>query len=164
MKSLFNMGTVLAFSTIVFATIRPSMAQPDLNGAWRIVQATGHSASGDYNMKNMQPSLVLFQDGYYSILVLMTEKERPRIAEGETFSTLPEDKLREMVIDLWANSGRYEINGSILKTTPIVAKNPNRMDGSSISYTISMDGSDLHLLIKSDNGMYWQDITLVRME
>ena len=164
MKSFFNACFYTSLFLVVFATITPARSQPVLNGAWKIVEVNRHDADGDHIMKDMQPSLVLFQDGYYSIMALMTDEERPGIAEGETFGTLSDEKLRAVVIPFWANSGRYEIKGSTLFTTPIVAKSPSVMNGSSISYTFRMEGSDLRLLLKWDDGVHWEDVTLVRME
>ena len=134
----------------------PAWAQSDLNGVWEIVEAFGHNAEGDWNVENVQPSLFIFMDGYYSIALVRGNEPRPLMPEGTTWDTMTEDQLRSVCSGDYfsANSGIYEVSESSLTTRPMVAKWPNFMEGGSATYTFRLDG-DMLTLSREGEGWNW---------
>ena len=71
-------------------------AQSELNGAWEIVAVSGTNAEGDWTLDNVQPSLYLFQDGYYSIMYVKGSQARPKAAANARRADMPEATMRGM--------------------------------------------------------------------
>lgn len=114
-------------------------AQSALDGAWEVTHAAGDS------IDSTQTGLYLFQDGYYSVLHVWAEESRPLYEEGEARDNVDHEKLLAIVLPVEANSGRFEIAGSTLTMTPMVAISPNFMRGQSRSYSFSVSGDELTL-------------------
>jgi len=148
--------TLVCFVTMLFLgwllAATPAWAQSDLNGAWEIVEASGHNDEGDWKWEAVQPSLYIFLDGYYSIALVRGTEPRPLMPEGTHWETMSAEQLRSVCSGrvFSANSGVYEASGSSLIIKPMVAKWPNFMEGGSETYTYSVEGDTLTLSYEGD--------------
>ncbi len=132
-------------------------AAPDqpLQGAWHLVEVWGSNPTeGEWRTTTVQPSVYLFQDGYYSIAAVGGDEKRPQMKEGATRAGLTAEEAASVWIRYTSNSGRYELAGDQLTIRPIVALWPNFMEGGSVIYTFAMEGERLHLW-SSDEGTTW---------
>ena len=149
---------VLRVGLMTFALgVDPAAAQDSLQGSWAIVESWGHDEqAGEWRIENVQPSLYIFLDGYYSIALVRGNEPRPLMPEGTTWDAMTEEQLRSVCSGavFSANSGTYEVVGSSLTTKPLVAKWPNLMEGGSASYTFEMEGDEL-LLSQAGEGFSW---------
>ena len=146
----------VALATFAFV-VCPVAAQQSLQGSWTIVESWGHDAqAGEWRTENVQPSLYIFLDGYYSMSLVRGNEPRPLMPEGVTWDTMTEEQLRSVCSGavFSANSGTYEVDGSSLTTKPMVAKWPNLMEGGSATFTFEMEG-DMLRLSQSGEGFSW---------
>jgi hypothetical protein len=97
-----------------------------LEGAWMVagITTTGPD-SATLNIPSPQPGLLLFTGRHYSLIRIGSADPRPQL-EPEDSATV--EGLRAV----WgaaftANAGTYELTGSTLTTSPLVAKNPQVM-------------------------------------
>ena len=130
-------------------------AQSDLNGVWKIVEASGHNAEeGDWKWENIQPSLYIFYEGYYSEMYIPGNKARPLMPDDATPSNITEEQMRSIITQLRTNSGTYELNDSVITLKPIVAMWPNFMEGGSASWAVKLEGNAMHYSNEGD-GWNW---------
>jgi hypothetical protein len=108
-----------------------------VEGVWkiaeRIVPGTNPRAKGVTITYKDPPSLIIFTRGYYSQVYLGEEEPRaaiPRAKDPQNLTDAEKIARYEQWRPLFANAGTYEIKGSTLTVHPIVAKNPNQMNGS----------------------------------
>lgn len=135
----------------------PEAAEPEtLAGVWQITDMSGTNADGDWVTTNVQPSLYMFMDGYYSVMLVRGDEPRPLMPEDITWDTMTLEQYRAVCSGEFfsANSGTYEVSGSSLTTRPMVAKWPNFMDGGSASFTYRIEAGYLHLSSEED-GVTW---------
>ncbi len=135
--------------------------QSPLNGAWEIIESSGTDADGDdWKLDNVQPSIYLFQDGYYSIMLVRGNEPRVLIPDGTTWDTMTEEQLRATCSGAFfsANSGTYEVSGSSVTIKPIVAKHPNFMEGGSDTFTYRVEGDELYLSGEFDGGTWTEKL------
>jgi len=132
-------------------------AQDALEGVWRIVEVAGTNAEGDWTTQNVQPSLYIFMDGYYSMQLVRGDEPRPLMPEGTTWEVMTLEQYRSICAGEFfsANTGAYEVDGASLTVRPVVAKWPNLMTGGSLMYTYRIEDGSLHLLQESD-GSIWR--------
>ncbi len=135
-------------------------AQSELNGAWERFEVSGHNADGDRKLDNVQPSLYLFHDGYYSIMLVRGNEPRPLMPEGTTWDSMTEEQLRSVCSGavFTAHSGTYEVSGSSLTTKPMIAKWPNFMEGASATYTYRVDGEWLYISGERRGGTFTEKL------
>ena len=144
---------VLALAAPFAISIQAAGAQEPLHGAWQIVETWGHNAQdGEWRTENVQPSVFLFTEGYYSIAYVNGEESRPLMAEDATRQDLTAEQAAAVWIPYTSNSGIYEITPTEITTRPMVAVWPNFMEGESRVYTYRFDGDLLEL---SSSGEDW---------
>ena len=118
------------------------VSRPDLIGAWLITETTVTTPAGTEVDSNPQPGIYVFTERHFSTM-LIPGAERPRFSEART------DEERLAAYDNFAaDAGTYEITGSELVTSNILAKTPNGMN-SSIRYGFSLEGDFLVLTLRS---------------
>lgn len=143
----------LALFALATLVVAPAMAQESasFDGAWKVVERWGNNPNaGDWKAENIQPSVYLFSGGYYSVTAVGGEEPRPQIPEGKNRGSL----TAEEAIAIWgpytSNSGTFEVSGSEVTMRPIVALNPEFMDGGSATYTYRFDDGGLTLSMSGD--------------
>lgn len=139
--------------------------QQSPEGAWTIVEAWGQTPAGeDWRMaEEIQPSLFIFHDGYYSFTSVNGTEPRPPLPEGASRSSLTAEEGDAVWRSYLSNSGAYEVRDSLLITRPRVALWPPLMaEGFERAYEIAWDGSDL--LITTRLYGAWRTWRLRRLE
>jgi len=136
--------------------------QSELEGVWELAEAYGRDAEGDWRWDPIQPGLQIFRDGYVSVTFVSGDEARPLLDEGETFATVGEEKLRAICGPLTAGGGSYEVSGSTLTMTMVVAKSPNVMQGTPITRTFRVDEDVLTLRQENEDGT-WQELRWRRL-
>ena len=130
----------------MFATATSLLAQSSINGAWKIIEWEGiNPQQGEWRIENIQPSLWLFMDGYYSATYLRGDQKRSLVPENATREELSVDEWKSMGVPFVSNAGTYEITASTLTIRPIVALFPNYMDGDTDTWDYRFEGDLLHL-------------------
>ena len=139
---------------VVGASMVGQSQSPSLQGAWRVTEVvvTGGNPSAN---KTPQPGLYLFTKQHYSIIVVNgTSPRKSFTAPADPNKLTDAEKMARY--DAWdaftANSGTYEVKGSILTTKPLVAKNPSVMGGPAQTREFKIDGKTLTLIQKSAAG------------
>ena len=133
-------------------------AHSPLEGAWIVTSWT--DADGNTN-DDPQPALYVFTPTHYSIMI--AQGEAPRAGyEGDDMADSQKIGAYDSFI---ANSGRYEVDGNILKTRAYVAKDPNYMgDWPENEATYEFDWDGEALTIKSLTFAIGFTITLRQVE
>ena len=125
-----SLTIALALSALL-ASIGPKAQSHRLKGAWRVVAVT--LADGRTEM-SPQPGIYIFTDRHYSVQRVNALRaalpEKP--SDGELLAAFG---------PYTANSGTYEVRGTLLKTTAMVAKNPNAMVGQSSTAELTFEGN-----------------------
>jgi ketosteroid isomerase-like protein len=114
-------------------------AATPLEGAWVVESWT--DADGNTN-DDPQPALYIFTPTHYSIMIAQGDEPRAGY-EGDDMSDAEKLGAFDTLI---ANTGRYEIDGNVLKTRAYVAKDPNYMGGwpeNEATYEFELDGDSL---------------------
>ena len=145
-----NQKAVRALTTIVVLALFPAVllaqgsAKNPLEGTWKITESVvmGKDTS---RTSNPQPSMVIFSQKHYSMMLVPGDKPRTLFKESN-----PTDKEKLEAFDSFiANSGTYEVAGSTITVHPVVAKVPNFMAGGSAKYQFRIEGNTLWLNLKS---------------
>jgi Lipocalin-like domain len=130
-----------------------AQSAPSLQGAWRVTEVVVTGANASTNT-SPQPSLYVFTRQHYSIMTVNGTTARKGAGAPKDPARLTDaEKLAQY--DLWnpftANSGTYQVSGSTLTTSPLVAKNPGVMGGTQ-TREFKIDGTTLTLIQKSPAG------------
>ena len=162
-----RIGVVVVVLLVLGAWVTTQSQSPSLEGAWRVSEVVVKGAAASTN-KAPQPGLYLFTKKHYSVMsVGGTEPRKPFPAAKDPDNLTDAEKMARF--EAWdgftANSGSYEVKGSMLTTTPIVAKNPSVM-GRSQTREFKLAGNTLTLISKSAAGQPASETrtTLTRVE
>lgn len=140
-------------------------AQTSIEGAWTIVETWGETATGEAWSfgDNVQPSLFIFLDGYYSFTAVNGPQPRPLPPEGIARSDLTPEDGDAVWRSYLSNSGTYQVSNSTLTTHPKVALWPPFMEeDSSPVYELAWEGEDL--LVTTRAGEAWRVWRLRRLK
>ncbi len=121
-----------------------SSTKKPIEGAWKVTEivVTGRDAS---NVANPQPGLIIFARKHYSVMWVPGNQPRS-LFKGED----PTNEEKIAAYDSFvANSGTYEVAGSILTLHPMVARSPNFMAGGVSKYQLRIEGTTLWLTQKN---------------
>jgi hypothetical protein len=124
------------------------VTQGILQGVWKVTEFSTAISSASAITTTAQPGIFIFTKNHYSIMFVSSEGPRPELPIQN-----PTDAQK---ISAWepfsANSGTYEIKGTILTTHPVVAKNPTVMKtGAFVTYGFKIQGNTLLLTPKESN-------------
>lgn len=126
-----------------------------LEGAWVATSVT--DADGNTN-EEPQASLYVFTGTHYSIMFASGDGPRP-VTAGDEMT----DAEKIVAYDNFvANSGRYEIDGNLLKTRARVARSPDYMaqwPDNEVTYEFELDGDSLRL---TNRGFAPGTVTMLR--
>jgi ketosteroid isomerase-like protein len=117
----------------------PVASANPLEGAWIV---TGWTDAEGNVQEEPQPALYVFTTTHYSVMIARGSDQRATY-EGDDLTDAEKLGAYDTII---ANSGRYEIEGNILKTRAYVAKDPNYMGGwpeNEVNYEFERDGDTL---------------------
>lgn len=126
----------------------PGLGQ-SIIGVWKrteVVISAGPDA-GRHTV-DVQPGLVIFTNKHYAMMSVSGFKPRPRLSDKPT-----DEELARAFEPFTANAGTYEVKGSTLTYTALVAKNPGTMDGKARTMEIRLDGDSLWFITKSSEGI-----------
>ena len=155
---------MLAVLTLAPLSPSPLQAQGSPEGAWTVVEAWGENPTdGEWRLdEELQPSLFIFRDGFYSIAYVSGAEPRSLLPAGATRSTLTPEQAAAVWIPYVSNSGTFDVEGSTIVTHPTVALNPNTMaKGYVRSYALDWDGDDM--LLRVDGDGFWYVLKLRRL-
>jgi hypothetical protein len=154
------MRTLLALVIgVVVVTNAAAQRPPTIVGVWKIAQRitpAGNPRTGGVAVTQDKPlpNILIFTRQYYSEMIEMGGQPRPAAASG-TSTANPRDLSDTEKIALYnqwrpftANSGTYEIVGSVLVRQPLVAKNVETMTaGKGIPVEIKFEDANTAWLI-----------------
>jgi len=161
--------------SIIFFLLTTSAAfaqtKTPVEGVWkiaeRIVPGTHPLAKGVTITNTNPPSLIIFTRGHYSQVYLGSAESRTAVARAKDPQNLTDaEKIArfEQWRPLFANAGTYEIKGSALILHPIVAKNPNQMNGRWPAVEFKLEGPNTLWLIPTAESAMEPRIKLTRVE
>lgn len=113
-----------------------SFSQSPIKGNWKHIEYHFESPDTSFTWTNMQPSLYMFDDKYYSMMYVGGEKPRPLVSVPIRDFNL--EQFRAMILPFLANSGTYEITDNTFIINPIVAMYPNFMENGSWTFSFEM--------------------------
>lgn len=151
MKKSITAYLILGVGLLALTTPQNLLAKDKLQGAWEFIEVSGTNADGDWNWDKVQPSEILFIDGYYSFMYVMGSEARMIMPEGVNRQTITEQQLHSVFDTFIANSGTYALKGKILTTHVRVALWPNFMADGSQTFKIKISGETLVMTSEGDN-------------
>jgi hypothetical protein len=141
MKYLFAMVTVLWLVS--------SAEAQSVMGVWKAAEVviSGGPNAGRHTT-DVQPGLLIITNKHYAMLFVGGFKPRPRLSEK------PTDEERGRAYEPFtANAGTYELKGTTMTYTPVVAQNPASMEGKPRSLEIRLEADSLSFITKSPEGI-----------
>jgi len=160
MRKLALLPAVLAVAAVAvaFRTVPGTQASPA--GAWKLVEVTITNDEGTTTNQVDQPNLTIFTGGHYASVNVFGDEPR---------AELPEDPTDEQRLAAWqpfnANAGTYDMSGSDLTTTVIVAKSPNATaNHRSNTSVVERDGDTLYRTFTNPNNGATFKLKYVRVE
>ena len=155
--------SLLTFSAlfICLTSFAQSKTSDSMEGVWKITKYSFNSSDTSYTNNSPQPSLFIFGKDYYSIMFVSGNEPRPLPPYDGNRSTLTDEQIRSNFMTFIANSGKYEMDESKFTVHPIVALEPNYMNGGSTEYEYKIESKTLYLTSTSTNGV--QQYKLVRL-
>ena len=153
MKS--KIGVIVAMLVVVGWALA-SAQSPSLQGAWRVSEIVVTGANASTNT-SPQPGLYVFTKQHYSIVTVNGTASRKDVSPAKDPAKLTDaEKIAryEMWNSFTANSGTYEVKGTMLTTKPMVAKNAGVMTTQATGQPreFKIDGKTLTLIQKSAAG------------
>ena len=135
-SKLFVVAVVAVGSVLVVAQSKPS-----IQGVWRVVEVTTTGPNASTNT-SPQPGVYIFTAKHYSLVRDTASEVRPGIKSAANIT--PAEALATLN-PFFAQSGTYEISGSNLITTSIVALRPPAQGkyGGTNTWSFKMQGDTL---------------------
>ncbi len=172
-KSLAALAGLLVVSMFLIAAEHSAVQSPtktQVEGVWKIAEAlmpSKNAAEKGTTITNPRASLIILTKGYYSFLAV--REERPAFAPAKDTANLT-DAEKIARYEQWrsfsANSGTYEVKGSMLQMHPLVAKNVEVMtSGTAITWELKVEApNSLWLIPPSDRATTDPRLKLTRLE
>lgn len=135
----------LLFTLVFLATLAAAQTRTPLTGVWK---RTGFQDSGPQARTEAAttPGFFIFTGKYYSTLRINDEYSRPEVDVSKASAA----ELLQLWQSVIAQTGTYEIRGTIVTMHPIAAKSPRAMHPDSfIKLSFKLDGDTLLLTEKS---------------
>jgi hypothetical protein len=131
-----------------------SPKKTQVEGVWKLAEVLlppKNSAEKGTTITNPQPGLIIFTKGYYSWLAVRGGQPRAAFAPAKDPENLTDaEKIAryEQWSPFTANTGTYEVKGSMLLFHPIVAKNVEVMtSGTPITWELKVEAPNTLWLI-----------------
>lgn len=140
-------------------------APRQIQGVWRVVEATITGPSARTISFSEQPNLTTITPRHYSRVEIQANGPRPVLKDVATASA---DELRAVWGPVVAEAGTYDVTADLITMRPIASKNPAVMGpGVFITYAFKLDGDTLVLTQqRNQNGPFANpfSLKLVRVE
>jgi len=152
----------LLLAHVVFA-----QTKSPIDGVWKITEEVALKSDSIIN-GSPQPSLLIFTNAYFSMMIVKSEQPRPAVEPPKDPKNLT-DAEKIAWFEQWrpfaAIAGTYEIKGSTLIVRTIVAKNVNLMNRQTpISWEFKMEGDNTLWLTPMGQSSSEPKIKLTRLE
>ena len=112
-----------------------------LIGVWKVVEMATINSDGELKNRYEHPSIYIFQDDYYSMVMVWGNEPRPEF--DDPWNPTDEEKITAYN-SILVNAGKYELKGSVIVTRPIIARVPNFVGGEA-QYEYKIEGDTLTL-------------------
>ena len=140
-------STLLISSGAVGSPAAQDQKKASVEGVWKVAEVVTPGATpADKATTNTspQPGLLIFTKGHYSSTLVTGGQARPAVDQPKDPQNLT-DAEKMARYEQWsrfaANAGTYEVKGATIIRRPMVAKNPNVMDGTTpITSEFKLDG------------------------
>jgi hypothetical protein len=177
-KSLPVLAGLLVVSILLIGLVAAqnsapqSQAKTQVEGVWKITEVLvppKNPAEKATTVTDPQPGLIIFTKGYYSFLAVRGRQPRAAFAPAKDPENLT-DAEKIARYEQWgpftANTGTYEVKGSMLQLHPIVAKNVEVMtSGTPITWELKMEPPNtLRLIPPSDRSATDPRLKFTRLE
>jgi hypothetical protein len=127
------------FAALLISPVTGVLAENSVEGVWQISRI---DRDGEVKANlDHRPSMVIFTEGHYSFIVTFADSAMR--AFEKRFVPTDEEKLKRFR-EVAVNSGTYKLEGSQLKTYPLVARDPELIGGV-IVYRVNWSDDDLVL-------------------
>jgi len=149
---------VVAFVWLAAGGHVSAQAKSPIEGVWKVAEVQVIGGANPSTNSAPQPGLYIFTKGHYSVMAINGDKARTAVdgqgGRGQAASLTDAQKIA--LYDHWspftANSGSYTINGAVLTTRPLVAKNEGVMRGDPQTREFKVEGTTLWLIAKPPAG------------
>jgi hypothetical protein len=156
------------FLVVVFLAISASAKEPtpaSIRGVWKITELASRVPGAGWEVR-ATPGLsqYIFTERHYSYKYVRGSEPRKKFSGDPNNPT--EAERAEAYASFVAATGAYSLSGRTLTLNALVHKNPNEMDGVSLTYTVEIDGDTLRMTIISPPflpGREWRTV-LKRVE
>jgi hypothetical protein len=138
-----------------------AQAKSPVEGVWKVAEVQVIGGANPGTNASPQPGLYMFTKGHYSVMTINGDKARTALPQGggqgrgrgqAPLSDAEKLALYEHWSPFTANSGTYTIQGNMLTTRPLVAKNEGVMQGTPQSREFKIEGTTLWLIAKPAAG------------
>jgi hypothetical protein len=177
-KSLAALSGLLIVSLLLISLVAAensvvqSQTKTQVEGVWKLAEVTvppNNPAEKSTTITNPQPGLIIFTKGYYSFLAVRGGQPRAAFAPAKDPKNLTDaEKIAryEQWSPFTANTGTYEVKGSMLQLHPIVAKNVEVMtSGTPITWELKVEAPNtLWLIPPSDRATTDPRLKFTRLE
>lgn len=120
--------------------------QESIRGVWKLTELASRAPGAGWEARpTPQLSQYIFTEKHYSYLYVRGSEPRKKFAGDPNNPT--EAEKAEAYGSFVAATGTYSLSGRTLTLSALVHKNPNEMDGVSMTYTVELDGNTLRMVI-----------------
>ncbi len=169
-KSLAVLAGLLVVSMLLIGLVASensavqSQTKTPVEGVWKIAEVlvpSNNPAEKGTTVTNPQPGLIIFTKGYYSLLAAFAPAKDP-----ENLTDAEKIARYEQWSPFTANSGTYELKGSMLQLHPIIAKNVEVMtSGTPVTWELKVEPpNSLWLIPPSDRATTDPRVKFTRLE
>jgi hypothetical protein len=132
------MKATVALLTLIVCAFSPALGQT-LRGTWKPVEVVVDSGPDrGRHTTDVQPGLLIFTRGHYSLMFVHGFKPRPLPGDSAT-----DEQLGLSFLPFTANAGSYQRRDSTIVFSPSVAKHPAVMAGSPFTMVVRVKGDTL---------------------
>ena len=145
---------VVAFLAVISALLL-GQSKPSIQGVWRVAEVTTTGPNASTN-KSPQPGLYIFTGKHYSLV--RDASLNPRIAIKDSGNVTAPEALATFGPFI-AQSGTYDVSGTTINVTPVVAKFPaSREKYGTSTWSFELQGDTLSMTY-----LIGRDATTVRL-
>lgn len=160
-KSLVALVTLLVVALLLIglvaaenSAVQSQTTKTQVEGVWKLAEVVPppqNPAEKPTSITDPQPGLIIFTKGYYSSMAVRAREPRAAVAAAKDPANLT-DAEKIARYEQWrtfiANSGTYELKGSMLQMRAVVAKSVDVMTSATpITWEFKVEGPNTLWLI-----------------